>query len=194
MYAPRTGGWADIQVGVRESQAHGLRGGGFDLVAERVDDSRETAEEIGFVSNAPSRLATACGVVASSRLLRAGDEDVAHIREFVARAASRAVGLGVELGEGGGETLAASYAMVRQGGRLVSLADEPDGTAAEAHGIHACSQFVEPSGEKLERIAQLFDAHQLETRVQKIYPLNKAAEAHEVIEQGHVKGKLVLNL
>ena len=70
--------------------------------------------------NVPSRLATAGGIVASSRLLRAGDEDVAHIREFVVRAASRAVGLGVELGEGGGETLAAGELVAKESSEMAS--------------------------------------------------------------------------
>jgi NADPH2:quinone reductase len=120
------------------------------------------------------------------------DYSTSDLREVVRRHCPEGVDMVLDLV--GGETLAASYAMVRQGGRLVSLADEPDATAVEAHGIHACSQFVEPSGEQLEKIAQLFDAQRLETRVQKIYPLNKAAEAHRTLEEGHVKGKLVLNL
>jgi len=94
----------------------------------------------------------------------------------------------------GGETLAASYEIVKSGGRLVSLAAEPDPDAAASRGISACSRFVEPNGDQLESIARLFDRQVVKTHVQKIYPLNKAAEAHELLEQGHVKGKLVLNL
>ena len=83
---------------------------------------------------------------------------------------------------------------MKKGGRLVSLAAEPDAEAVADLGITAHSQFVEPSGDQLEQIARMFDQGQLETRVQKIYPLNKAALAHEAVEAGRVKGKLVLNL
>ena len=112
--------------------------------------------------------------------------------EIVGRHCPEGVDLVVDLV--GGETLASSYALVKRGGRLVSLTAEPDGAVAAERGISAHSQFVEPSGDQLEQIARMFDAQQLQTRVQKIYPLNKAAEAHRVVEQGHVKGKLVLNL
>jgi NADPH:quinone reductase-like Zn-dependent oxidoreductase len=94
----------------------------------------------------------------------------------------------------GGETLARSYEIVRRGGRLVSLAAEPSATAAAGRGIVAHSQYVEPGGEELERIAQSFDRQRLRTHVQRIYPLAKAGDAHRALEDGHVKGKLVLNL
>ncbi len=120
------------------------------------------------------------------------DYSTTEVAETVGRHCPDGVDLVVDLV--GGETLAASYALVKRGGRLVSLADEPDGAAAAKQGITAHSLFVDPSGDQLEQIAEMFDAQQLQTRVQKIYPLNKAAEAHRVVEEGHVKGKLVLNL
>jgi len=94
----------------------------------------------------------------------------------------------------GGETLARSYAVVKPGGRLVSLVEEPDMGAAQSAGITAQAQFVEPSGEQLEQLGRLFDRKQLRTHVQKIFPLAKAAEAHELLEERRVQGKLVLNL
>jgi len=114
------------------------------------------------------------------------------VREAVRRHCPDGVDLLLDLR--GGETLAASYEIVKSGGRLVSLAAEPDPDAAASRGISACSRFVEPNGDQLESIARLFDRQVVKTHVQKIYPLNKAAEAHELLEQGHVKGKLVLNL
>jgi len=120
------------------------------------------------------------------------DYNTMNVPEAVARHCPDGVDLVVDLV--GGETLATSYELVREGGRLVSLAAEPDSRAAEDRGITAGSRFVEPSGDQLEEIARMFDRSELETRVQKIYPLNKAAEAHLAIDEGHVKGKLVLNL
>lgn len=94
----------------------------------------------------------------------------------------------------GGQTLARSYEAVKRGGRLVSLVDEPDEEVAQSLGITTHSQFVEPQGDQLSRLARAFDQQQLRTHVQKIYPLARAAEAHTVLEAGHVQGKLVLNL
>jgi len=38
------------------------------------------------------------------------------------------------------------------------------------------------------------DRKLLSAHVQKIYPLAKAAEAQKTVAEGHVRGKLVLNL
>lgn len=114
------------------------------------------------------------------------------LREAVLRRCPGGVDLVIDLI--GADTLARSYEVVKRGGRLVSLADEPDPDVAADGGITAHSRFVEPSGELLDEIARLFDRQQLSVHVQKIYPLAKAAEAHRVVEEGHVKGKLVLNL
>ncbi len=94
----------------------------------------------------------------------------------------------------GGETLARSYEIVKRGGLLISLAEEPDPAAAASRGLDARSRFVEPAGEQLDEIARLFDRNLLKAHVQKIYPLAKAADAHRLLEEGHVKGRLVLNL
>jgi NADPH:quinone reductase-like Zn-dependent oxidoreductase len=120
------------------------------------------------------------------------DYSTEDFREGLRRLRFDTVDLAIDLV--GGDTLARSYEVVRRGGRLVSLAEEPDAGAAKDLGITVHSQYVEPRGELLERIARLFDAGAIKTQVQKIYPLAKAAEAHRVLEQRHVRGKLVLNL
>ena len=79
---------------------------------------------------------------------------------------------------------------------VVAVIAEMSGTPVARLSSSESERFLnlEPNGENLARIGQLFDQEKLETRVQKIYSLARAAEAHEVVEQGHVKGKLVLNL
>jgi len=94
----------------------------------------------------------------------------------------------------GGDTLLRSYPLLRAGGRLVSTVQEPDARLAAEREAQASMVLVEPDGEMLGNLAQLFDLKKLKTHVQKIYPLAGAAEAHRVLEDGHVQGKLVLNL
>ena len=94
----------------------------------------------------------------------------------------------------GGETLERSYGLVRPGGRLVGIVEEPDAARAREHGISAESIFVRPDAEQLGILARLIDEKRLEAHVQKIYPLSGAAEAQRTLAEGHVRGKLVLNL
>jgi NADPH:quinone reductase-like Zn-dependent oxidoreductase len=65
---------------------------------------------------------------------------------------------------------------------------------AEEHGVSAQFVFTEPNAEQLAELSRMFDQKRLRTRVQKIYPLAEAAEAQRTQEEGHVRGKLVLNL
>jgi len=81
---------------------------------------------------------------------------------------------------------------LRRGGRLVSIARPPPEPQddREVHYI-----FVRPSGYDLgEHITPLVQAGGLRVHVQERFPLERAADAHERIEDGHVRGKLVLTL
>jgi NADPH:quinone reductase-like Zn-dependent oxidoreductase len=54
---------------------------------------------------------------------------------------------------------------------------------------------VRPSGYDLgEHISPLVHEGRLRPNVEAVYPLEQAAEAHERLEQGHVRGKLVLTV
>jgi NADPH2:quinone reductase len=94
----------------------------------------------------------------------------------------------------GGEVLERSYSVLKRGGRLVSIVDEPSAEAAARQGATAHSLIVKPDADQLAHFAALFDMKKLRTHVQKIYELARAAEAHRVLEEGHVQGKLVLNI
>lgn len=94
----------------------------------------------------------------------------------------------------GGETLAASYDLVRRGGHLVSIVENPDAALARERAIRADFVFVTPNVEQLDAIARRIDRGELRPHVEKILPLGDAAEALAVSERGHVKGKLVLAL
>jgi NADPH:quinone reductase-like Zn-dependent oxidoreductase len=80
---------------------------------------------------------------------------------------------------------------VRDGGRLVSLAAPP---TYRERGVVASYVFVRPNGEELEELAGLFDDGRLAVTLQEVLPLEDAARAHELSEDGHVRGKLVLRV
>lgn len=53
---------------------------------------------------------------------------------------------------------------------------------------------VKPRGGELEKMNALIEARKVTPIVEKVYPLEKIAEAHRVSEQGHVRGKLVITI
>jgi NADPH:quinone reductase-like Zn-dependent oxidoreductase len=62
--------------------------------------------------------------------------------------------------------------------------------AGEGRSYH----YVRPDGRQLATLAELVDEGKLRPHVQEAFPLEQTARAHELLEEGHVRGKLVLTL
>ena len=94
----------------------------------------------------------------------------------------------------GGEALARSWQVVKNGGVVVSVvsprpADDPTRTRAQFVWF-----IVEPSGEQLRAIGDLIDAGQIQPIVSQVFPLAEAREAWETASSGHAQGKIVLRV
>lgn len=82
----------------------------------------------------------------------------------------------------GGRVLEATK---RAADRVVSIVEPGAG-----HLYH----YVRPDGLQLDGITRLVDEGRLRPHVQQAFPLEEAAAAHALLEEGHVRGKLVLTL
>jgi NADPH:quinone reductase-like Zn-dependent oxidoreductase len=94
----------------------------------------------------------------------------------------------------GGETQQRSWAVLRPGGTLVSTLGEPQRDRPQAEGKRAIAFMAQPNGEQLKEIAALIAAGKVRPALQKTFPLAQAAEAQRYLEQGHVRGKVVLSM
>jgi NADPH:quinone reductase-like Zn-dependent oxidoreductase len=94
----------------------------------------------------------------------------------------------------GGETLQRSMDIVKRGGTLVSLLEQPSQEKAQERGIRALNNAVLPTSEHLRIIAQLIDEGQVRTVVGKVFPLPEARQAHELSQSGHGRGRIVLQI
>jgi NADPH:quinone reductase-like Zn-dependent oxidoreductase len=93
----------------------------------------------------------------------------------------------------GGDPREQAFSSLRPGGRLVSVARPPPEPRSGHHEVHYI--FVRPSGYDLgEHITPLVQDGSLRPHIEETFPLERAAEAHERIEGGHVRGKLVLTV
>jgi NADPH:quinone reductase-like Zn-dependent oxidoreductase len=91
----------------------------------------------------------------------------------------------------GGDGQEQAFASLRRGGRLVSIATPPD----EREHYESGYVFVRPSGYDLgEHITPLVQDGRLRPQIAATFPLEEAAAAHEQLEDGHVRGKLVLKV
>jgi NADPH:quinone reductase-like Zn-dependent oxidoreductase len=93
----------------------------------------------------------------------------------------------------GGDTQDRSFPVLKRGGVLISAVSEPDQRTAAQHGVRALFFLVDVTSQRLEKIAALIDAGELQTRVGDVLPLAEARVAHEMLAgKPHKPGKIVL--
>jgi NADPH:quinone reductase-like Zn-dependent oxidoreductase len=84
---------------------------------------------------------------------------------------------------------------LRDGGLLLAI---PNGASEEAkheaakRGIQVAELLVEPDGHAMQEIAAMVKGGRLKVELDRTFPLEHAAKAHELLESGEVRGKLVL--
>jgi len=94
----------------------------------------------------------------------------------------------------GGETNTKSYPILKDGGALVSMVQPIDETLAKQYGVQYTQQSSKPTVERLTKIAELVDTGKLKANVDKVFPIDQAAEALEYLKTGHPRGKVVLQV
>jgi len=94
----------------------------------------------------------------------------------------------------GGDTQKRSLQMLKPGGILVTTLKVEDEAAFKQKGVRITGMLTTSKKEDLEAIAQLVDDGFVKPIISKILPLEAAEEAHRIIENGHVRGKIVLRV
>lgn len=90
-----------------------------------------------------------------------------------------------------------SLSVLKPGGTLVSIMEHWNKELAaevEAAGRHFAGISVEPDYASLEAIAALVDEGRIRPYVEQTFPLAEAGKAHELVEAGQVRGKVVLTV
>ncbi|MBN8629995.1 MAG: NADP-dependent oxidoreductase [Rhodobacterales bacterium] len=119
----------------------------------------------------------------------------------------------------GGETLDATFGVVKPGGMVVSVAGLPEPETARKdlnlgplmtaafwfvsrklralarrHGVRYRFVFMHPSGAELEELAGLVTAGRLDPIVDKVFPFAEIAAAMAYLEAGRAKGKVIVRM
>ncbi|HEX3957298.1 MAG TPA: zinc-binding dehydrogenase, partial [Trebonia sp.] len=95
------------------------------------------------------------------------------------------------------DTALRSLEVLRPGGLFIGIAPRrPDGFAARAvsAGVRVAPEpLVEPDGHGLAELARLVDTGELDVHLDRVFPLDQAAQAHAHAENG-ATGKTVLRI
>ena len=94
----------------------------------------------------------------------------------------------------GGDTQESSWAVLKEGGALVSTLAKPSDARAQAHHVRATNYLAQPDAGELEEIGDLIDDGKVHPVVKATYPLEEAAMAQSALEREHLSGKVVLQV
>ncbi|MBZ6203020.1 NADP-dependent oxidoreductase [Streptomyces olivaceus] len=97
----------------------------------------------------------------------------------------------------GGDTAERSLAVLRPGGHLVTAVAEDDARLVaryEASGMRFSGIAVDPDPVALHGLVDLVEQGRLRVHVQETFPFERVADAHRLLDAGHLRGKLVLSL
>ncbi|MEH7225410.1 NADP-dependent oxidoreductase [Bacillus sp. JJ1566] len=94
----------------------------------------------------------------------------------------------------GGDTLERSWSIIKPGGTLISLVEQPSLEKAKKRGIKALKPNRLPANEDLADIAQLMEEGIVKAIIFKTFPLHDVRRAHEVSQIGHGRGRIILHI
>src|SRR5947208_16071015 len=92
------------------------------------------------------------------------------------------------------DALGRSYGVVKKGGIIVSITDEPDQSECAKHDIRGSRLGAHPDAKVLEELTRLIEAGKMKPIVSQTFPLADAMKAQQQIETHHTLGKIVLKV
>jgi alcohol dehydrogenase len=92
----------------------------------------------------------------------------------------------------GGETYSRSSKVLKRGGIIVSMLEQPNQELMKQFGVKAIFQFTQLSRDRLTKLAQWVDQNNIRVNVDKTFPLEEAGKALDYQRDVHPRGKVVL--
>ena len=94
----------------------------------------------------------------------------------------------------GGEVTNTSFTVLKPGGVLVSMMDQPNVDLAKKYGVQAIGQNTLVDRNHLQRLAQLVEENKIKAQIDKIYSLDEIQAAFVQQENQHPRGKVVIRI
>lgn len=94
----------------------------------------------------------------------------------------------------GGDTQLKSIEVLKIGGRLITTLAPEFVTEAKAKNVHLTAYMAQSFPEQLAEIATMIDAGKVKPIIDQVLPFTEARSAHMRSEEGHTRGKIVLQV
>ena len=116
-----------------------------------------------------------------------------QVIDYADRFEDQLSGVDVVIDPVGGDTMARSWQVLRPGGILVAIADEPDGQGGR-DDVRSRYFVVEPDGAQLRELASLMARGQLNAAVSPVFPLSALPEAFAAQRARAAPGKVIIDV
>jgi alcohol dehydrogenase len=92
----------------------------------------------------------------------------------------------------GNEAYRRSFKVLRKGGMIVSMLEQPNSELMNQYGVKAIFEFTQVTRERLTKLAQWVDQNNIRVNVEKAFSLDEAGKALAYQKDIHPRGKVVL--
>jgi NADPH:quinone reductase-like Zn-dependent oxidoreductase len=94
----------------------------------------------------------------------------------------------------GSETYTRSFTVLKRGGIIVSMLEQPSQELMDRFGVKAIFQFTQVNRRRLTKLAQWIDQNNIRVNVEKSFSLEETAKALDYQRDIHPRGKVVLQV
>jgi NADPH:quinone reductase-like Zn-dependent oxidoreductase len=108
-----------------------------------------------------------------------------------ADAIDRLAGISYVLDAVGAVNISRYQGVLAEGARIVAVAGLPPDVRED---LNVSAIRCQPSGADLGELARLLADGELSATVQEVFPLAQSADAHVLLEGGHVRGKVIIQI
>ena len=92
-----------------------------------------------------------------------------------------------------GETYRKSFAVLKEGGSIVSMLERPNTELMAQFGVTALFQGTQVTSARLDAVSDLIRRQIIKVHVDRVFPVDQVKEAFQARESGNVRGKIVLS-
>lgn len=94
----------------------------------------------------------------------------------------------------GGETFKSSFRILKKGGTIISMVEQPDEGLGAEYDVKTLYQFTQVNTESLAKLGGLIEQGVIKPQVDRSYPFDQTVAAFKHLEEGHPQGKIVITI
>ena len=94
----------------------------------------------------------------------------------------------------GGDTYRIFFKVLKKGGVIVSMLEQPNSELMNQYGVKAIFQFTQADRERLTKVAQWVDENNIRLNIEKKFSLDETGDALDYQRDVHPRGKVVLDI